>query len=89
MTLSITAFDRLNAAPCQHFALTLDVEGAPVIAHVNLAELDAEDREAGIVITQKPGPMSDDRARAIVTLVTTWARYRRRVNRAVVGVNIA
>jgi hypothetical protein len=75
MALSITSATRQNGPTCDHLTVTVAVEGRSVTVSTSFAEIDA------IV------PDSD--ADLLRMLVYTWAAYRRRMGRAVVGVNIA
>lgn len=75
MALSITSATRQNGAACDHLTVTANVEGRTVTVATSFEEIDA------IV------PDSD--ADLLRMLVFTWAAYRRRVGRAIIGVNIA
>jgi hypothetical protein len=75
MALSITSAARLNGAGCDHITVVANVEGRTVTVQTSFSEIDAI--------------VPDTDAELLRMLVFTWAAYRRRVGRAVVGVNIA
>ena len=73
-----------------HLRVRIAVEGAPtrLVAEVSLDELDG-DGQVPVRVVQRPAALTDARAEALTLMCLGWARYRRAMGRAVIGVALA
>lgn len=63
MSLKITNIQRVNPAPCDHYNVTVDVDGVSKVREIDLSQI-------------KDAIQGQDKEEQIETLILSWAAYK-------------